>query len=334
MRKTQPSKIQQQVSLFPIATVKSKKTATKKVATRKEVAKKSSFEVLLREIQFEKSDEQQKVQNISEMEKRYYSAKIIVRELERRNNSQLILFESLGGEPGEWLKMIGNSALFYRFDIGPRIGKKPVARHDNDLREHVKGGVVAVHWIDQFAKLLKENGWERHSCDEKFGIHIFNLNRKYSTAEIKEFRTQASTQLKQLNELSRPKAEYPDVWYNMLRLASFLPPKVKRMKEPTYRMLFGAPLIEQLCYIFEYYIDMANGGLAVSEAKVKILHAIDKILARITIIAEVEMWDVADLAKLGDILTELKTAVKTRVKENRKGELKIPSDEKKDERTA
>ena len=45
--------------------------------------------------------------------KRYDSAKVVAIELEKHNNSRLILFESVNKGQGEWYKMGGNSALIY-----------------------------------------------------------------------------------------------------------------------------------------------------------------------------------------------------------------------------
>lgn len=257
----------------------------------------------------------------TEEEKRYYSAKVVVKELERRNNSKLFLIGSLNGEKGEWYKMFGNSALFYTYDIGIRLGKKPRMRMDSDWRERFKGGFVSVRWIDKFIETMKEHGYSHYEYNEELEIYIFGLNKKYTTEEVKELRQQAGNEKDVFNQTVRPRNDYPEVWYNMLQLAAIIPPKVKRMR-PEYREMLGYAIVDDLRQIFALYTNMANGVISRTEGKAAMLEAVNNMLAGITIISEVEQMEVKDVAKIGDTVAALKAAIKTKVKENKRGEIK------------
>lgn len=95
-------------------------------------------------------DERDKISQDKHRE--YYNGKMIALSLEEKNNSRLILYPSLSGTKDEWYKMGGQSALFYKYIVGPRLKKKPVIRKDNDLRHRFKHGIVSVHWGEKKKK--------------------------------------------------------------------------------------------------------------------------------------------------------------------------------------
>ena len=84
----------------------------------------------------------------------YYKGKRVAHLLEETNNSKLLLFPSLGGEKREWYKIGGNSLLFYKYRIGPRIGRKVKILRVNNKRERFNHGIASIHWLDVFAKRM------------------------------------------------------------------------------------------------------------------------------------------------------------------------------------
>ena len=114
------------------------------------LTKKELSGILLESQSGKEMDEGDKLND--ERYREYYNGKVIALALEDKNNSRLILYPSLSGTKDEWYKMGGNSALFYKYIVGPRLKKKPVIRKDNDLRHRFKHGIVAIHWGDKFMK--------------------------------------------------------------------------------------------------------------------------------------------------------------------------------------
>ncbi|MBR2998462.1 hypothetical protein IKF34_01640 [Candidatus Saccharibacteria bacterium] len=93
--------------------------------------------------------------------KQYFKTKQIAKIMEEDNNSKLIIFPSVEtkGEKDEWLKIGGNSALFYKYLIAPRLGKKPpTIRPDTDLKHRFKDGIISVHWKNTFLNNLSKIG--------------------------------------------------------------------------------------------------------------------------------------------------------------------------------
>lgn len=91
--------------------------------------------------------------------KHYYKTKRFAKILEEDNTSKLILFPSANGQKDEWLKLGGNSALFYKYLIAPRLNKKPpTIRPDTDLQHRFKDGIISIHWKNQFIENLTKIG--------------------------------------------------------------------------------------------------------------------------------------------------------------------------------
>lgn len=277
-----------------------------------DVALSPSSEVLRDIIQTEGVNKQftEEDKTNSEKYRKYYDAKIVVMKLEQVNDSKLILFPSLNeGNQQEWYKMGGNSALFYKNVIGPRMGRKNIKiRKDNDMNHRFNGGVVSVHWKQKFVENMIRLGYERFEENE-LGILFFDLETKFSKNEIEGFRWREKQDKEKLNQMIVPKNEYPALYGLFLQLAKLLPPKIKRL-HPAYREMFQNEFICNLMAISKNYIKMANDEIANDAALVNIVDAADNLLALLAIIAENGLFGVAECAKIGEILTDIKMTTK------------------------
>lgn len=188
--------------------------------------------------------------NSSELYRKHYDAKIVALKLEEMNNSKLILFPSVNkNEDDEWYKMGGNSALFYKNIVGPRLGRKDVKiRKDADMNHRFKGGVVAVHWKKRFIVRMIEAGYEEFEENE-LGMLFFDLGNKFTVEEIERYRTKEKREAEKLNRIITLKNSFPDLYGLYLQLARLLPLKLKRMN-PVYREMFQAELIDNYGKIF------------------------------------------------------------------------------------
>ena len=124
-------------------------------------------------------------QNNDQTYQEYYERKRIAMVMEGNNNSKIIAIPSLNkNAKDEWLKLGGNSAYFYKYFVAPRLNKKPPTIHqDTDLNHRFKSSIIAVHWKDAFIKNMKSLKLEPI---EESGLLIFQLNHKYTKAEIKK----------------------------------------------------------------------------------------------------------------------------------------------------
>lgn len=260
--------------------------------------------------------EEDKLHN--ERYRRYYDAKIVAMKLEQVNNSKLILFPSVTeGEQEEWYKMGGNSALFYKNVIGPRMGRKNIKiRQDNDMNHRFSGGITSVHWKRKFIENMVKLGYEKFEENE-LGMLFFDLETKFTKNEIEGFREREKKDKDRINQMIVPKNLYPDLYGLFLQLAKLLPPKIKRM-HPAYREMFQGEFIVNLMAISKNYTKMANGEIAKTSALGGITEAADNLLALLAIIAENGLFGVAECAKIGEIIMDAKMTAKRHLTASKK----------------
>ena len=240
----------------------------------------------------------------------YYNGKVIALALEDKNNSRIILFPSLSGKKDEWYKMGGQSALFYKYVLGPRLKKKPIIRKDNDLRHRFKHGIVAVHWGDRFMKDVALLGMRAKRID--YGIIVVEMERTYTAKEIEEMRNLEKSEQDKLIKMVMPEKNYPDLYGLIRQLARLLPPKIKKM-DAVYREVIGSEMLEKLIKLVEIYFQMANGRMPVQEAHEALLRQIDNMTALIVIIDENQLIDLTTRTRIGEILVDIKLTIKRRL---------------------
>lgn len=231
--------------------------------------------------------------------------------MEENNNSKIIAFPSLNkGAKDEWLKLGGNSAYFYKYLIAPRLHKKtPTIHPDTDLNYRFKSGIIAIHWKNTFISNMKSLNLEP---TEESGLLIFNLPRRYTTAEIKKLRAKETEVRNKTNQLLRPKNTIPELYNQFLTLAQTLPNKIRKLDEH-YRQAYGASLNDVLIKLFENYIELSEGG---DKAKIRqcFVTSINRLNAILIILNENHALDNSTAERLGTLIIDIKNCITRNLK--------------------
>lgn len=239
---------------------------------------------------------------------KYYQQKELAAALEKTNDHKLIAFPSVykGGAKDEWLKLGGNSLLFYKYYIAPRLGKKNVKiNQDNETRCKFKDGLAMVHW----KKLFLENMDRlKYKYIEEDGLIKVDIKHTFTADEIKSMATREKTERVMANRLIVPEAIEPKVYAKLLKLAEIMPYKAKSI-EKTFRGDFGTGLNRAVTEMLMIYAQMVDGLISPANAKVLLKKSIAKMGAILIILNEAKIFDVETEYKLGKILAELKDSV-------------------------
>ena len=254
-------------------------------------------------------DERDKISQDKHRE--YYNGKMIALSLEEKNNSRLILYPSLSGTKDEWYKMGGQSALFYKYIVGPRLKKKPVIRKDNDLRHRFKHGIVSVHWGEKFMKDAATIGLAVKKID--YGLIIVEMERVYTASEIMEMHKREQEDAEKVKKMIMPARNYPDIYALIRQLSQILPVKVKKM-DGAYREVFGKMMLEILTNLNKIYFRMANGRMRAEVAREEMLGQIDDMTAMLAIMDENQLFDVTTRTRIGETIVDMKMTIKKRLK--------------------
>lgn len=246
----------------------------------------------------------------TKIRQKYYDGKLIVLTLEKQNNDKLFLFPSISKVEGEWYKMGGNSLLFYRYYVAPRLKKKPKCLYDKDIKYRFKDGVVAIHWIDKFIENMRKLKLE--ATKEEYDIVTVELGQSFSAAEIKEMRERERSDDKRFRNTIMPKENFPDMYRHIRVLAQLIIPSVKRM-DGAYRGVFGDRIIRVVMELYEAYF-MVTDGLKTKEEGYTLLRGLAQKLSGLILLAdEVEWFDFATRTRVGETLVEFKAAIERRL---------------------
>lgn len=252
----------------------------------------------------------------------YFNGKKIALSLEEKNNNKIILFPSsseyrdLEGErKKEWYKLGGNSALFYRYCIGPRMGRRDVKiRLDEDYKYRFKKGLAAIHFLERFNDEMEKLGMKGREIE--YGLVIYELDKVFSEKEIEEMKNLEREDKEKVKSLIMPKENFPDIYKHLREMSLILLPKLKRIKQNA-RDFFSEELTRILAGMYKDYFRMANGVISKLEARERILGGAEDMKALLAIADENNYFPLTTRARLGLELYEIKKTVELRLKEDK-----------------
>ncbi|MBR2795977.1 hypothetical protein IKE13_02915 [Candidatus Saccharibacteria bacterium] len=247
---------------------------------------------------------------------KYQDNKKKVIELERKNLQYLILFPASDVDVNKkyrFYNMGGNSAIIYVHEIAPRLKRKAKMRRDMDPcseKEKFHSGICSIANLEGLEAALLTIDVKRMSV--KGEIVIFKLNREYSKDEIKNMLKLEQQRLDSLNELIYSKVLYPDVHKKIIDLKRSIPAKVKNM-EKTYREVVGMEMIKSLMTLVKTYSQVAHGNDSPENGGNVMLAACDNLLAEVSMMNELRVWEVDACIRIASTIVELKRAIKGRL---------------------
>ena len=248
---------------------------------------------------------------------KYNKLKKKVVELEKTNTKYLILFPASDADVNEKYKfynMGGNSAIIYCHEIGPRIKRTPTLRRDMDNgndNEKFHSGICSIADLSKLESKLKEIGIERIATKNE-DLVVFGLRREYLAREIREMLKEEQKRLDNLNKLIYSKVLYPDIHRQILELKRIIPAKIKNM-DKTYRGVVGMKLIDSLVDLIEIYSQMAHGDLEQKEAGRTMMLKLDLMLAIVSMLNELKLWEVSACVRVATVIVGLKKLIKGKI---------------------
>ncbi|MBQ9018264.1 hypothetical protein IJ117_00680 [Candidatus Saccharibacteria bacterium] len=252
--------------------------------------------------------------------RRYNENKKRVIELEENNHKYLILWPASDVDVNEETKfynMGGNSAIIYVHEIGPRLKRKPTLRIDMDNGAGVTkfhSGVCSIADVDALTTKLAEIGIRR-AASKRPGLEdiiFFRLNREYPQSEIREMLKQEQKRLDNLNKILYANVLFPDIHRQILDLKRIIPSKVKNM-DSTYRSIVGVKMIDTLMDVVETYSQMTHGDIDVFDGGKRLNMKLDMILAEVSMMSELKLWDVSACMRVGEITVGAKKLIKANI---------------------
>lgn len=234
----------------------------------------------------------------------YRRIKRRVKELEAGNNSRVIAFPSPG--KGGWYKMIEFSALYYAYRLAERMGRGANVRRDNDAHSKALYSVSLTNiekFIEQFKQLETH---EIEICQD--GVIIFTLKRPLSDDEVGQLRNVEETRRERMHNILKPKAMSPKTYQDMLMLVRQVLPRVRKLDRANYSVV-GEYLVREISELMMVYFCFADGVIDKKTAGSRLIAAVNKILAEVSVLAEIRVWQYEVATSIGENVNNLKQTV-------------------------
>ncbi len=254
---------------------------------------------------------------------RYNERKKLAYTAEERNYQHLVMFLASDGENPEKKKkfyvMGGHSALIFVSEIAPRIHRKrAILRPDLDNTDcRFKTGLCYIGDLALLSSQLKTVGVERVKAktndDNEFVVY-FKLARRYTADEIRQMAKVLKKEKEEVNRVLYSPKVYPNIYKHILVLRRLMYHKVKNMN-PLEREMVGVRLMEPVFEIMAFYDKTVSGLVEEREAAYEMLGWLNILRDRVSMMVDLELWDVISSARVGEVLAEFNNAIKGEFKE-------------------
>ena len=221
--------------------------------------------------------------------------------LEEGNRKNLILFKSTGN----WYKMGGNSALFYYYDIAPRVGVSPKLQSDRDYYSKFEHGVISIRDIKAFGvKMSLIDVRLDKKQTEGEDIIVYTLPNTYTEEEIARLMNVEKVKHDQFNAIvkvvnCRPK------YYTDLRIATKKIYEFVRKSEPILRGTLGKDLFNNMRAANVSYLSYTRGAEDIETHFRSSAKNIKDALNVVTILMEIEVMPLDFAIEIANSLTGL-----------------------------
>ncbi|MBQ2660580.1 hypothetical protein IJF93_00690 [Candidatus Saccharibacteria bacterium] len=236
---------------------------------------------------------------------KYRKIKRQVKEMEKGNQSRVIVFPSLPSGDG-WYKVIEFSALYYAYRLADRMGRSARVYKDSDKFSKAIYSATFQNiekFVDQFEWL--ESPKLEITAD---GIYIFTLQKPVSDDEVGALRRTEETRREKLHNILRPRAMDPATYQAILMIIRQVAPRVRKL-EKQYYYTTGEGMVKDIQELMAVYFDFANGIYDRKEAGIELLKIVNRLLAGLTVLAETRVWPYDICAVIGENIAEIKRLV-------------------------
>lgn len=233
----------------------------------------------------------------------YFKLKEYVFGKEKENLSKVYLFPSTGGNDDDWYKVGGRSLLFYKFFLAERLNRQVTTRVDTDTHLIFKNGVGSVRRGSDIISQAINLGYGAEKLEN--GAIVIDLGREFSRTEIKNFIEREKAERQIVENILKPKLNYPKIAMAIRVLAEYLSQKVEQIKKEN-RETIGRQLIEPAIELVKLYYRMANGHLDKADAKREMLSRADDIAAVIVFMDAGRILEFKARTRLGENILEVR----------------------------
>lgn len=191
------------------------------------------------------------------LRERQRTVKAAVMEFEQTNNHHLLLFDSTNG----FVKMAGNSVLFYTLTIANRLRRRYKVQTDTDDYSKSTEGIVAIKSLERLAEqlMMLEIEPDTERADENLTeLHFYKLSKVYTKAQVEQLHDRSKQEIARITEIIIPESPLPLLYRDILELNQLVYHSTKGIAERFARETLAQPMMVQADEILQCYLNYAN----------------------------------------------------------------------------
>ncbi len=241
--------------------------------------------------------------------KKIIAIKKKAKEMEKENNSKIILFPSYSRDSDEleWYKMGDFSAMYYVYRMAARMGRSAKIQKDTDKFSKMKM-IAAIRGIDKFLALaMNLNEIERHE-ETADGFHLLYLKKPLTDDEVGILRQTEAIRKEMMHNVLRPKKADAGVYQAILMIDRQVLPKVSNM-EKGYYVAVGDKMAQSIHELTTTYFLFADGEIEIEIARKRLLELVVHLMAGTVLLGEVNAWGVDTATAIGENINNLKKII-------------------------
>ncbi|MBQ2638672.1 hypothetical protein IJF91_01255 [Candidatus Saccharibacteria bacterium] len=251
---------------------------------------------------------------------RYRKIKATIYEKELTNDQHVYVYRS----SKEWWKVGGNSALYYKYILGPRLKVAINLKRDEDHYSTFNFGVVSIRDIKSFKERMKKAGMV--PGPENDNAIKFSFKEKISLSTIDAIKEDVEFQHERINRLVETRKIAPDMFVLIRQFMSEFWHYSKRYNKYEARKTITSEVVVEMMKMKRAYAHMANGDVEILDGMLEIKSCADSLMSDISFLEEVKEMGFDKAMKLSMHLGDIKRIVNRELKKVVKENERINSD--------
>ena len=253
--------------------------------------------------------EKEKSEETIERRKKIVAIKKKAKEMEKGNQSMIILFPSYSRDSDklEWYKMGEFSAMYYVYRMAARMGRTAKLQKDTDKFWRMST-IASIKMVDRFLELAKGlNEIDRHE-ETPDGFHLLYLKKPLTDDEVGVLRRTEAMRKEMMHNVLKPKKADTGVYQAILMVDRQVLPKINNMQKG-YFITVGDKMAQSIHELTTTYFLYADGAIRVELAREKLLESIMCLMSGVALLGEVDAWSADTATAVGENVNLLKKLI-------------------------
>lgn len=242
----------------------------------------------------------------SELNKLYNDNKKFITEFEKTNYQYLAFMRSTHN----FYKLFGHSALFYTYNIAPKLNLTANLRPDGDFAYKSAMGYVSLRSPEKIAEAMLTLGIKQLTTKDRTGnFLLFKLPWTFTEEQLNEMTEAQYYKNQKFNHVVMVDNIIPVLFIQLEELLKAIYENVRGMGGPIEREAFGYELVKVTTQMVHRYLDLTNGITNKQACLMALKKDLTFIKYQTKIISDLKIWTPKTSARIADVIIKVQDIV-------------------------